>query len=700
MHSEKLRIKAIRFLPLLASTFAFLLSGAIHAAPVTAVEFYHSGLKHYFMTADPSEASGIDNGAAGAGWVRTGLSFTAWPNLAEAPAGASPVCRFYGTPGLGPNSHFYTADSAECAAVKKDPGWFYEGIAFYSLLPQNGRCGSGYSPVYRNYNHRAANNDSNHRFTTDTAVYQSMVSAGWAGEGVAMCAPSSTKDISRFLAQATFGPTESLITHVANIGIKAYITEQFNAPLSSYPDFGYYSPQAPDDCDRTCRRDKYSLFPLQQHFFKNALTGNDQLRQRVAFALSQVFVVSGTDVNLPYAMAPFQNLLYAGAFGNFKDLLYSVTLNPAMGRYLDMVNNDKPNPVTGTTPNENYAREILQLFSIGVSELNADGTIKRNILGEPIPSYDEDVIEGFAYTFTGWTFPPTPGIPSRTRNPPYFDGPMVLVQSNHDTSAKQLLSGFVSPAGQDGNSELKTAIDNIFMHPNVGPFIGKQLIQKLVTSNPSPGYVSRVTAAFNNNGSGVRGDMRAVISAILTDAEARGEGKTASDYGHLREPVLFITRLMRGLNAASDGVYLIQQSSAMGQNVFYAPSVFNFYPPDYVVPDSTILGPEFAIQDTSKALNRINFVNALAFSNGVAPDTSVAGATGTRLDLTALQALAQDPAALTDRLNVLLMDSGMSSQMRDVIIQAVNSVPASDSLTRVRSAVFLVATSSQFQVER
>lgn len=515
-----------------------------------------------------------------------------------------------------------------------------------------------------------------------------------------MCTPASTKDVYRFLEQASFGPTESAVTRVTQIGINAYLNEQFNVPFSSYPDFGFYSAQVPDDCDRVCRRDKYSLFPLQQHFFKNALSGTDQLRQRVAFALSQIFVVSGTDINLPYAMAPFQNLLYAGAFGNFKDLLYNVTLNAAMGRYLDMVNNDKPNPRTGTTPNENYAREVLQLFSIGVTELNADGTPKRNMLGELIPSYDEEIIEGFAYTFTGWTFPPTPGTPSRTRNPPYYDGPMLLVQSNHDTTAKTLLSGYVSPAGQYGNSELRAAIDNIFTHANVGPFIGKQLIQKLVTSNPSPEYVGRVTAAFNNNGSGVRGDMKAVVRAILTDSEARGEAKIAADYGHLREPVLFMTRLLRGLNASSDGVYLAQQSSTMGQNVFYAPSVFNFYPPDYIVPDSTLLGPEFAIQDTAKALNRINFVNALIFSNGIAADTSVVGATGTRVDLTALQTLAQDPAVLLDRLNALLMNNNMSPEMRNVIIQAVNAMPAADSLTRIRTAVYLMASSSQFQVER
>lgn len=190
--NKNLNVQAARFFLSPALALAFFLCGASHAATVTVTEFYHSGLKHYFTTADPIEASGIDKGAAGAGWVRTGLSFTAWPSLADAPLGATPVCRFYGTPGVGPNSHFYTAESAECSGVKKDPGWFYEGIAFYSLLPQGGSCALGYSPVYRNYNNRAASNDSNHRFTTDNAVYQSMVSAGWVAEGVAMCTPSST----------------------------------------------------------------------------------------------------------------------------------------------------------------------------------------------------------------------------------------------------------------------------------------------------------------------------------------------------------------------------------------------------------------------------------------------------------------------------------------------------------------------------
>lgn len=218
--NENINVHAPKFFLSLALAFVFFLTSALHAATVTVTEFYHSGLKHYFTTADPVEARGIDNGAAGAGWVRTGLSFTAWPSLADAPAGATPVCRFYGTPGVGPNSHFYTADSAECGGVKKDPGWFYEGIAFYSLLPQGGSCALGYSPVYRNYNNRAASNDSNHRFTTDNAVYQSMVSAGWVAEGVAMCAPSSTAWTKYVGAHYTNTPASGLTRTWAGGGLR------------------------------------------------------------------------------------------------------------------------------------------------------------------------------------------------------------------------------------------------------------------------------------------------------------------------------------------------------------------------------------------------------------------------------------------------------------------------------------------------
>src|SRR5262245_25276215 len=297
-------------------------------------------------------------------------------------------------------------------------------------------------------------------------------------------------DAVRFLEQATFGPTTDLVEYVQKIGYEAFLEEQFNLPMSDYPELAPWPSTRPMDCTGPCQRDNYTMYPLQAHFFKNALYGRDQLRQRVAFALGQIFVVSGRDVTLSGWMRPYQQLLYAGAFGNYRKLLYDVTLNAAMGNYLDMVNNVKFNPATGIKPNENYAREILQLFSIGLFQLNQDGTYQTDAFGSPLPTYGEDEIEEFSKVFTGWTFAPQfgQGIPN------YVDPMRVRTPeaTYHDRETKRLLNGVVLPAGQSTVKDLNDATDNIFNHPNVGPFIAKQLIQHLVTSNPSPDYVWRV----------------------------------------------------------------------------------------------------------------------------------------------------------------------------------------------------------------
>jgi hypothetical protein len=246
-------------------------------------------------------------------------------------------------------------------------------------------------------------------------------------------------------------------------------------------------------------------------------------------------------------------------------------------------------------------------------------------------------------------------------------------------------------------TDLTQAIRNVFHHPNVGPFIGRQLIQKLVTGDPTPQYVARVAAVFNNNGQGVRGDMKAVVAAVLTDPEARGPVKLDPGYGKLREPVLYMTGLARAVNAKSDGVYLGQQSGTLGQPLFYPASVFNYYPPDYVVPGTSAIGPEFAIQNSSTAINRYNFANTLAFGT-IAPITTLPGAIGTQPDWSALAAVAGDANALLDKLSTLLLHGTMSAATRAAIIPAINAV--TDPVTRARTAFYLVATSSQFQVER
>jgi len=509
-------------------------------------------------------------------------------------------------------------------------------------------------------------------------------------------------DAVRLLEQSTFGPNDALVAHVVQIGMPAFLDEQYAAPPSTYPALKYVpaGQQATfcaTDPDPTCARDYYSMFLLQNAFFANALNGPDQLRQRVAFALSQILVTSGLTVNLAYGMAKYQQIFLDNAFGNYEDILTRVTLSPVMGDYLNMVNNDKP--ANGVNPNENYAREFMQLFSIGVWQLNRDGTQTLDSTGVPIPTYGQAEIEGFAHVFTGWTYPALPGVPSRTHNPKNFLADMVPVDSNHDKGAKLLLNGVTLPAGGTIQSDLQAAIHDVFMHPNVGPFIGKQLIQKLVTGDPSPQYVSRVAAAFNDNGQAVRGDMTAVISAILNDPEARTAGKGSASYGKLREPVLWMAAAARALNTQSDGVFFGQQSGQLGQQLFYPASVFNYYPPTYLLPDTTALAPEFAIQNSSTAINRYNFANALAFGT-IAPLSTLPGAIGTTPNWGSLTALAGNPDTLLDELNALMMHGTMPAAMRSLIMSAVNAIAANNPALRAKTAFYLVVTSAEYQVER
>jgi uncharacterized protein (DUF1800 family) len=500
----------------------------------------------------------------------------------------------------------------------------------------------------------------------------------------------------RFLEQATFGPTTELIAHVRDVGFETFLNEQFEMPASSYPSMPLY-PSTRDNVacpsGSTCQRDNYTMYPLQNRFFVNAMYGPDQLRQRVAFALHQIIVVSGVDITLPSWMTPYLQTLDRNAFGNYRQLLYDISLNPAMGNYLDIANNSR------TNPNENYGREVLQLFSIGTVRLNQDGTQQLDAEGLPIPSYTQTTVNNFARVFTGWRFATAPA----TGVPNYID-PMVANEATHDVLAKTLLGDVVLPARQSAAMDLNGAIDNMFIDPNVGPFIGKQLIQHLVTSNPTPGYVARVAAAFNGDTTGVRGDMKAVIKAILLDPEARGDVKTDANYGHLRHPALFVSGLLRAFHARgaagtgeSDG-YLNPQTVLMGMDVFRPPSVFSYFSPGTAVPDGNgARGPEFGLMSTSTALRRDNFVNTIVFSTIA---VSANSPNGTSLDLSPLEALAGTPAQLVDSLDVLLLHGTMSPAMRTSIINAVNAVSATNTLKRARTALYLVATSSQYQVEK
>ena len=344
----------------------------------------------------------------------------------------------------------------------------------------------------------------------------------------------------RFLEQAAFGATPADVAHLQSIGYQAWLNEQFAmAPVSNY--------------NAALVSSHEGLPPL---FLANAVTNPDQLRQKVGFALSQISVISITKLIWNNNIVPYENLLLNDAFTNYRQILGDVTLSGPMGYYLDMANNAAANPATGTVANENYSREIMQLFSIGTNMLNADGSRQTDSMGNLIPTYNQTNVTELARVFTGWTFAPQSGPPQWGIN---VDGntnmnvPMVAVPSFHDSGAKNLLNGFVSPTGLTPAQDLQGALDNLFNHSNVGPFIGKQLIQHLVKSNPSPAYVARVTAAFNNNGQGVRGDMKAVITAILLDSEARANDNGGADQatdGHLQEPPLYLAGIVRAFNLA------------------------------------------------------------------------------------------------------------------------------------------------------
>jgi len=479
----------------------------------------------------------------------------------------------------------------------------------------------------------------------------------------------------RFLEQSTFGPTPASIQHLQQVGFQSYLNEQFSATASTYP-----TPGANDNMD-----------VVKMRFFTNALTGQDQLRQRTAWALAQIFVVSNQKIGDPSAFTSWMNMLQKDAFGTFSTLLNDVTLSPTMGHYLDMVRNDKPDPNSGSEPNENYAREILQLFSIGLAQLNPDGTPQLDASGMPIPTYTQDTIIGFAHVFTGWAYPTKSGQTASFYNGEYYGGPMIPFDTHHDTGTKLLLNGTTLAAGGTTQADLTAALQNIVSHPNVGPFISKQLIQHLVTSNPSPAYVSRVTAVFNDNGSGVKGDLKAVVTAILNDTEARrGDDPTQvqSSDGKLKEPVLFMLNLLRAANATSDGANLQNYASDMKEEPFESPTVFNFYPPDNGIPGTTLLGPEFRIFNSTTAISRINFVNDLVFNN--------VGST-TTIDLSQYVALATNPPELVDSLSGVLTHGPLSDNARNAIISTVTNL--TDNTKRAKTALYLIGSSSQFQIQ-
>lgn len=504
--------------------------------------------------------------------------------------------------------------------------------------------------------------------------------------------PATDVEAARFLGQAGFAATDSDVTKLKSSGFSAWLDQQFGAArTTSHYDWlvakGYGAETY-----------KYSLAGMDSTLWRKLIGSPDQLRQRVTLALSEIFVVSmnGIPVAWPqFATAAYVDMLEARCFGSFRDLIEGVTLSPAMGVYLAMRGNRKEDPKTGRQPDENYAREVMQLFTIGLSQLNPDGTAKTSN-GKTIDTYTLDQITALARVFTGWDFDTTA---PNGNDYSFMNRPMVHTASRFSTGAKQVLDVTI-PESADGPTAMKTALDTLVAHPNVGPFIGRQLIQRLVASNPSPGYVQRVAAVFDNNGKGERGDMRAVIRAILLDNEAR-TASTAPSAGKLREPIQRLVQWTRTVGFASPGdLWAIgdcsNPSSRLGQSPLRSGSVFNFFRPGYVPPNSqlgtnNVTAPEFQLCNESTVAGYLNFMQSLV--NGGIGDM--------KPDYTADLALAADAASLVKRQATLL--GGVSDATLATITTAVGTIAATNDagkLNRVKAGWLLLLASPDYQIQK
>ncbi|MFZ4071428.1 MAG: DUF1800 domain-containing protein [Caulobacterales bacterium] len=549
--------------------------------------------------------------------------------------------------------------------------------------------------------------------------------SGGSGGGGATPTPApppvtiTATEAARLLNQATFGATDATIEQARTAGVSAWLDNEFSAAPAAQTHLAYLDARLVQ-LRTTNPSASLSATNFYETWWRTAATSPDQLRQRVAFAYSQIFVISLNDGAVDVRGAgSYYDMLTANAFVNFRQLLENVTLHPMMGRYLTYLANQREDAAGTRTPDENYAREVMQLMTIGLWELNIDGTLRTNASNQPIATYTPDDISGLARVFTGLSwYHPAPSNSTffgGSRDPDASVRPMIFYPQYHSLSAKQFL-GTTIPASTtaDVGGDLRIALDTLFNHPNVGPFIARQLIQRLVTSNPSNAYVGRVAAVFNNNGSGVRGDMRAVIRAILTDSEARS-ATAASDpaFGKLREPVIRLTHWMRAYGATSvSGNWLIGSTSSnqsLGQSPLAAPSVFNFWRPGFVPPATTQVGqrgfnaPEFQIVDEVSTAGYINTING-AITNGIGTGNDV------RAAYTAELAIADGADALVERLNRVLLAGQISTTLRARVLEAVNSIaiPATGAqaqidaarLNRVRTAILLIVASPDYLVQR
>ena len=534
-------------------------------------------------------------------------------------------------------------------------------------------------------------------------------------------APLSVRDATRLADQASFGASEALVADIKAQGATTWVASQMKLNSSRYLSGGnsgiHQLTVATAYCDlpanktANCWRDSFSTHPLLWDFFRNAMTQPDQLRQRVAFALQQIVVVSGLEVEGTYGFRIYHNNLLDNAFGNYRQVLKKVALSPVMGDFLNNANNDK------AAPNENFARELLQLFAIGTCTLTADG---RPQGGTCSPTYNNETVRAYAYALTGWTYAKggatSYGCYPTGANCRYYGGDMVPVASYHDTAERQLLSGVKLSAGSTADQALEKVLDSLLLHPNMAPFVGKQLIQHLVSSNPSAAYVGRVAAAFTsgsystasvNFGSGQRGDLAATVAAVLLDSEARSE-TPARSAGKLREPVLMFTGVLRALNGRSDGDALAWWwGETLRQHLFRPPSVFNFYPPDYPVAGTALVGPGFGIHNANSALERLNYLTYLLSRGGSSANTTdqVPGAFGTQVNTQPFEVDASDAGKLVDRLSLLATGAPLPSAARNEVILATQSFTQQNNgdtwkSERVKQAALLVFATPAYQVQR
>ncbi len=543
----------------------------------------------------------------------------------------------------------------------------------------------------------------------------------------AVVKPGSREEAMRFLAQASFGPTEASIAAVMDKGYEPWLDEQFAKPASAHR----LNWDASDTAVKALKpTDSAGTREVLDSFYKVAITGDDQLRQRVAYALSQIMVVSMAQDNVanqPRGVASYMDTLSANAFGNYRELLEQVARHPVMGLYLSHLKNQKEDAKTGRVPDENFAREVMQLFSIGLVELNADGSVKLEA-GAPKPTYTGDDIAGMAKVFTGfsWDGPDTADGRFWGWCPDYCEADRGIKSLQgysqfHSISEKRFLGKVVAAqAKADPAASLKAGLDALALHANVGPFIGRQMIQRLVTSNPSPAYVARVSKAFGG------GDMRAMVKAILLDTEARDAGLAAqASYGKLQEPVLRLTSALRALGASSDsGAWLIgttdDPATQLGQSPLRSPSVFNFYRPGFVAPGSEsgaakLTMPELQLVHESSVAGYANYIKGgVAGGFGQRGLDYKAARNDVQFELSALVALAAKPVELVDQVAKQLLGARANAALKTEMVAAVESVKLDalkadasnkktvdeQSLNRAKLGVYLALVSPEYIVQK